>query len=44
MFFIAPKIIGGRNAKTPVEGEGVNSMADAIKLKKMNMKKINYLK
>ena len=31
--FIAPKIIGGMNAKTAVEGEGVSRMADAIDLK-----------
>lgn len=30
--FIAPKIIGGRNAKTPVGGEGIPAMAHAIKL------------
>lgn len=30
--FIAPKIIGGRNAKTPVGGEGISAMAHAIKL------------
>jgi diaminohydroxyphosphoribosylaminopyrimidine deaminase/5-amino-6-(5-phosphoribosylamino)uracil reductase len=30
--FIAPKIIGGRNAKTPVEGEGIELMSEAIKL------------
>ncbi len=31
--FIAPKIIGGMNAKTAVEGEGFSRMADAIDLK-----------
>ena len=31
--FVAPKIIGGKMAKTPVEGEGVEQMADAIMLK-----------
>ncbi len=30
--FIAPKLIGGRNAKTPVEGEGFARMADAVEL------------
>lgn len=29
---IAPKIVGGKDAKTPVEGLGVNFMAEAIKL------------
>ncbi|MHC1719361.1 MAG: bifunctional diaminohydroxyphosphoribosylaminopyrimidine deaminase/5-amino-6-(5-phosphoribosylamino)uracil reductase RibD [Clostridiaceae bacterium] len=33
--FIAPKIIGGDNAKTPVGGEGVRWMRDAILLKDM---------
>jgi diaminohydroxyphosphoribosylaminopyrimidine deaminase/5-amino-6-(5-phosphoribosylamino)uracil reductase len=32
MTFIAPKIIGGKDAKTPVEGLGIESMEDAIKL------------
>lgn len=33
MAFIAPKIIGGKMAKTPVEGDGVELMADAIELR-----------
>lgn len=33
MAFIAPKIIGGKMAKTPVEGDGVEQMADAIELR-----------
>lgn len=37
MFFIAPKIIGGRDAKTPVEGAGIQFMKDAIKLKNINV-------
>jgi diaminohydroxyphosphoribosylaminopyrimidine deaminase / 5-amino-6-(5-phosphoribosylamino)uracil reductase len=32
VMFMAPKIIGGRHAKTPVEGAGSASMADALKL------------
>lgn len=32
MAFIAPKIIGGKMAKTPVEGDGIELMADAIVL------------
>lgn len=32
VLFIAPKIIGGRAAKTPVEGEGLTKMADALLL------------
>lgn len=30
MIFVAPKIIGGRDAKTIVEGDGVEMMADAL--------------
>lgn len=30
--FVAPKIAGGAEAKTPVEGEGVAKMADALEL------------
>jgi diaminohydroxyphosphoribosylaminopyrimidine deaminase / 5-amino-6-(5-phosphoribosylamino)uracil reductase len=30
--FIAPKLIGGENARTPVEGEGIEYMKDAIML------------
>jgi len=37
--FIAPKIIGGDNAKTPVGGEGVRYMRDAILLKDMKLHK-----
>ncbi len=32
MAFVAPKIVGGKMAKTPVEGAGVEMMADAIEL------------
>ncbi|MCX7923662.1 MAG: bifunctional diaminohydroxyphosphoribosylaminopyrimidine deaminase/5-amino-6-(5-phosphoribosylamino)uracil reductase RibD [Clostridia bacterium] len=37
MFFVAPKIIGGHNAVTPVEGEGRKLMAEAIRLKDMDL-------
>ncbi len=30
LIFISPKIVGGRDAKSPVEGEGIESMADAL--------------
>ena len=30
--FVAPKIIGGMQAKTPVEGEGIARMRDAVEL------------
>ena len=32
LFFIAPKLVGGRNAPTPLEGEGIAAMQDAIAL------------
>jgi diaminohydroxyphosphoribosylaminopyrimidine deaminase/5-amino-6-(5-phosphoribosylamino)uracil reductase len=35
LFFIAPKIIGGREAVTPVEGEGPAHMADIVELERM---------
>jgi diaminohydroxyphosphoribosylaminopyrimidine deaminase/5-amino-6-(5-phosphoribosylamino)uracil reductase len=33
LFFIAPKIIGGRTAVTSVEGKGIEKISQAIKLK-----------
>lgn len=33
MFFIAPKIIGGANAKTPVEGKGIIRVEKALRIK-----------
>ncbi len=32
LIFIAPKIVGGRNAKTPVEGDGINLMSEALEV------------
>ena len=40
MFFIAPKIIGGHKAKTPVEGFGIPIMNDAINIKNIKLKNI----
>lgn len=37
IFFIAPKIIGGKDAKTPVEGEGVECLEDAICLQNVQI-------
>lgn len=34
-FFVAPKIIGGRDAITPVEGTGCDTMDEAIALERM---------
>lgn len=41
LFFIAPKIIGGDQSKTPVEGKGIPFMEDAIKLDNIKTKIIN---
>lgn len=35
LFFVAPKIIGGRDAITAVEGEGVARLSDALQLERM---------
>jgi len=35
-FFVAPKIVGGRDAITPVEGLGAETMAEAIPLESMS--------
>jgi len=37
LFFIAPRIIGGRYAKTPVEGMGIKRILDAIPLTHMTV-------
>lgn len=39
MFFIAPKIIGGKDALTPVEGVGAEFVKDGIKLKNINIER-----
>ncbi len=39
MFFIAPKILGGKDAITPVEGKGIQSMSEALKLKNVSFSK-----
>ena len=39
LVFIAPKIIGGRDAKTAVEGSGIEKIKDALKLKNMFVKR-----
>ena len=38
--YIAPKIIGGLAAKTPVGGEGVEKMKDAVNLQNMRFENI----
>ncbi len=39
--FIAPKIIGGESAKTPVSGKGIEKMSDAIQLQNIDIQNIN---
>ncbi|MBQ3943327.1 MAG: bifunctional diaminohydroxyphosphoribosylaminopyrimidine deaminase/5-amino-6-(5-phosphoribosylamino)uracil reductase RibD [Elusimicrobia bacterium] len=39
LLFIAPIIVGGRNAKTFVEGNGVKYIKDSLKFKKIEVKK-----
>lgn len=38
--FIAPKLIGGKDAKTPVEGEGFEKMSQAICLENIEINRI----
>lgn len=38
--FIAPKIVGGREAKTPVEGKGFEKMSRAIRVEHLEIQKI----
>ena len=38
--FIAPKVFGGAEAKTPVEGKGIHNIADAYEFKNCNAEKI----
>jgi len=40
LFFIAPKFIGGRDAKTPVEGRGIARMAQAAQLRNITVRRI----
>lgn len=39
-FFIAPKIVGGRDAITPVEGDGVATMDESIRLTNMTVRSV----
>ena len=40
LFFIAPKIIGGRDAVTSVEGRGVDKIGKSLQLKDVEIEKI----
>lgn len=37
MFFISPKIIGGKDAVSPVEGVGIDLIKNALKIKDINL-------
>ncbi len=39
LFFIAPKVIGGRCAPTPVEGKGIGKISEAIKVRRMKVRR-----
>jgi diaminohydroxyphosphoribosylaminopyrimidine deaminase/5-amino-6-(5-phosphoribosylamino)uracil reductase len=41
MAFIAPKLIGGRDALTPVEGNGIADVNDALNLEKVSVRQID---
>lgn len=38
--FVAPKLIGGKEAKTPVEGEGIARMSEAITLRQVKVETV----
>jgi len=40
ILFIAPKIIGGKDALTPVEGEGIKTLSQALRIKNLSIEKI----
>lgn len=39
LFFVAPKIVGGEGAKSPVGGRGVERIDDALKLRDLRVRK-----
>ncbi|MEK7447946.1 MAG: bifunctional diaminohydroxyphosphoribosylaminopyrimidine deaminase/5-amino-6-(5-phosphoribosylamino)uracil reductase RibD [Planctomycetota bacterium] len=41
IIFLAPKIIGGRDAKTPVEGAGIELVKDAILLEEITAQQVD---
>jgi diaminohydroxyphosphoribosylaminopyrimidine deaminase/5-amino-6-(5-phosphoribosylamino)uracil reductase len=40
MFFIAPKLFGGKDAPSPIGGDGIDEPSEAIKLKDMSVERI----
>ena len=41
IWFIAPKVIGGRRAPTSVSGEGIGRLSDAVRLKGVQLKQFD---
>lgn len=41
IFFLSPKIIGGQKAPTPVEGEGIELLSQAINIRDVRVKKVD---
>ncbi len=39
LFFVAPKIIGGKDAKTSVEGDGIRYLSESLMLKNLKVRK-----
>lgn len=40
LVFVAPKIVGGRDARTPVEGPGIERIAEALKFRKVEIRQV----
>ncbi len=40
LIFVSPRFIGGRTAPTPVEGEGVERVAESLKLGRMSVRRV----
>lgn len=40
LVFVAPKIVGGRDARTPVEGPGIEKIADALTFDKVEIRQV----
>jgi diaminohydroxyphosphoribosylaminopyrimidine deaminase/5-amino-6-(5-phosphoribosylamino)uracil reductase len=38
--FVAPKVVGGRDAKTPVEGAGLDRMAQALEVRELSVERM----